>query len=146
MDAIKQWILSLCGATAITGVFQVFLSNTNFKKVINTFLSIFVLFYTIIPLSNIKSFNINFDFENLELNEFSEENYEQVIITAIKSICEDCNVEVISVDIDSYINDDCLVIEKIEVETDAPTKSEEIEAILKNEFGFEVSVNWKMKQ
>ena len=144
MDAIKQWILSLCGATAITGVFQVFLSNTNFKKVINTFLSIFVLFYTIIPLSNIKSFNMNFDFENLELNEFSEENYEQVIITAIKSICEDCNVEVISVDIDSYINDDCLVVDKIEVETDTPTKSEEIEAILKNEFGFEVSVNWKM--
>lgn len=141
MDAIKQWILSLCGATAITGVFQVFLSNTNFKKVINTFLSIFVLFYTIIPLSNIKSFNMNFDFENLELNEFSEENYEQVIITAIKSICEDCNVEVISVDIDSYINDDCLVVDKIEVETDTPTKSEEIEAILKNEFGFEVSVN-----
>ena len=141
MDAIKQWILSLCGATAITGVFQIFLSNTNFKKVINTFLSIFVLFYTIIPLSNIKSFNMNFDFENLELNEFSEENYEQVIITAIKSICEDCNVEVISVDIDSYINDDCLVVDKIEVETDTPTKSEEIEAILKNEFGFEVSVN-----
>ena len=141
MDAIKQWILSLCGATAITGVFQVFLSNTNFKKAINTFLSIFVLFYTIIPLSNIKSFNRNFDFENLELNEFSEENYEQVIITTIKSICEDCNVEVISVDIDSYINDDCLVVDKIEVETDTPTKSEEIEAILKNEFGFEVSVN-----
>ena len=84
---------------------------------------------------------MNFDFENLELNEFSEENYEQVIITAIKSICEDCNVEVISVDIDSYINDDCLVVDKIEVETDTPTKSEEIEAILKNEFGFEVSVN-----
>ena len=141
MDAIKQWILSLCGATAITGVFQVFLSNTNFKKVINTFISIFVLFYTIIPLSNIESVNMNFDFENLELNEFSEENYEQVIITAIKSICEDCNVEVISVDIDSYINDDCLVVDKIEVETDTPTKSEKIEAILKNEFGFEVSVN-----
>lgn len=141
MDAIKQWILSLCGATAITGVFQVFLSNTNFKKVINTFLSIFILFYTIIPLSNIESVNMNFDFENHELNEFSEENYEQVIITTIKSICEDCNVEVISVDIDSYINDDCLVVDKIEVETDTPTKSEEIEAILKNEFGFEVSVN-----
>ncbi len=141
MDVIKQWVLSLCGATAITGVFQVFLSNTNFKKAINTFLSVFVLFYTIIPLSNIESINMNFDFENLELNEFSEENYEQVIITTIKSICEDCDVEVISVDIDSYINDDCLVVEKIEVETDTPTKSDEIEAILKNEFGFEVSVN-----
>ena len=141
MDAIKQWILSLCGATAITGVFQVFLSNTNFKKVINTFISIFVLFYTIIPLSNIESVNMNFDFENHELNEFSEENYEQVIITTIKSICKDYGVEVISVDIDSYINDDCLVVDKIEVETDTPTKSEEIEAILKNEFGFEVSVN-----
>lgn len=143
MDAIKQWILSLCGATAITGVFQVFLSNTNFKKVINTFLSVFVLFYTIIPLSNIESVNMDFDFDNPELSEFSEENYEQVIIATIKSVCEDNDVEVISIDIDSYINDDYLVIEKIEVETDTPTKSEEIEIILKNEFGFEVSVNWK---
>lgn len=141
MDAIKQWILSLCGATAITGVFQVFLSNTNFKKVINTFLSVFVLFYTIIPLSNIESVNMNFDFDNPELSEFSEENYEQVIIATIKSVCEDNDVEVISIDIDSYINDDYLVIEKIEVETDTPTKSEEIEIIIKNEFGFEVSVN-----
>lgn len=141
MDAIKQWILSLCGATAITGVFQVFLSNTNFKKVINTFLSVFVLFYTIIPLSNIESVNMDFDFDNPELSEFSEENYEQVIIATIKSVCEDNDVEVISIDIDSYINDDYLVIEKIEVETDTPTKSEEIEIILKNEFGFEVSVN-----
>ena len=141
MDAIKQWILSLCGATAITGVFQVFLSNTNFKKVINTFLSVFVLFYTIIPLSNIESVNMDFDFDNPELSEFSEENYEQVIIATIKSVCEDNDVEVISIDIDSYIKDDYLVIEKIEVETDTPTKSEKIEIILKNEFGFEVSVN-----
>lgn len=141
MDAIKQWILSLCGATAITGVFQVFLSNTNFKKVINTFLSVFVLFYTIIPLSNIESVNMDFDFDNPELSEFSEENYEQVIIATIKSVCEENDVEVISIDIDSYINDDYLVIEKIEVETDTPAKSEEIEIILKNEFGFEVSVN-----
>ncbi len=141
MEPIKQWFLSLCGATAITGIFHVFLSNTNFKKAINVFLSVFVLFYTIIPLSNIESLGTNFDFDNIEMSEFSKENFEQIIITTIKSVCEDNNVNIVSVDIDSYIDDDSLVVNKIEVEIDTPTKSDKIENILKNEFGFEVSVN-----
>ena len=60
MEPIKQWFLSLCGATAITGIFHVFLSNTNFKKAINVFLSVFVLFYTIFPLSNMEKLKVNF--------------------------------------------------------------------------------------
>ncbi len=141
METIRQWFISLCGATAITGVFHVFLSNTNFKKSINIFLSLFVLFYTVIPLSNIEPIKLDLDFNNVELNEFSEENYEQVIITTIKSVCDDNNVEVFSIDIDSYISEDCLIVEKIEVETDTPAKSEKIKNILKDEFGFEVTVN-----
>lgn len=141
MEPIKQWFLSLCGATAITGIFNVFLSNTNFKKAINVFLSIFVLFYTVIPLTNIETKNIDFNFDDLEFNEFSEENYEQVIITTIESICKENNIEVFSVDIDSKVVDDYLVVDKIFIETDSPDRSDEIEKLLKNEFEFEVSVN-----
>lgn len=84
---------------------------------------------------------VNFDFDNIEISEFSEESYEQIILATITSVCEDNDVNLISVDIDSYIDDDCLVVNKIEVETDTPIKSDKIENILKNEFGFEVSVN-----
>lgn len=141
MELIKQWFLSLCAATAITGIFNVFLSNTNFKKAVNVFLTIFVLFYTVIPLSNIQSSNISFNIEDVEQSQLTEENYEQVIATAIKNICDNNNIEVLSVDIDSYMDDDCLVVEKLLVETDTPDKSKNIEELLKKELGFEVSVN-----
>lgn len=141
MELIKQWFLSLCAATAITGIFNVFLSNTNFKKTVNVFLTIFVLFYTVIPLSNIQSSDISFNIEDVEQSQLTEENYEQVIATAIKNICDNNNIEVLSVDIESYMDDDCLVVEKILVETDTPDKSKNIEELLKNELGFEVSVN-----
>ena len=140
MEEIRQWFLSLCGATAITGIFHVFLENSSLKKSINIFLSIFVLFYTIIPLSNIEPINVELDLKNVEFSDFSKENYEQIILTTINNVCAENDVEIISVDIDSYIEDENLVVDKIEVETDTPNKSEEIEDILKNEFGFEVNV------
>lgn len=140
MEEIRQWFLSLCGATAITGIFHVFLENSSLKKSINIFLSIFVLFYTIIPLSNIEPINVELDLKNVEFSDFSKENYEQIILTTINNVCAENDVEIISVDIDSYIEDENLVVNKIEVETDTPNKSEEIEDILKNEFGFEVNV------
>lgn len=140
MEPIKQWFLSLSGATAITGVFNIFLSNSNFKKAINVFLSIFVLFYTVIPLTDIKKTNYDFNFESIELNEFSEENYEQVIITAIQGACEENNVELFSVDIDSHISDDSLVVEKIIVDIDNSANAEKIQKILYEQYGFEVSV------
>ena len=140
MEEIRQWFLSLCGATAITGIFHVFLENSSLKKSINIFLSIFVLFYTIIPLSNIEPINVELDLKNVEFSEFSKENYEQIILTTINNVCDENGVEIISVNIDSYIEDENLVVNKIEVETDTPNKLEEIEDILKNEFGFEVNV------
>lgn len=140
MEEIRQWFLSLCGATAITGIFHVFLENSSLKKSINIFLSIFVLFYTIIPLSNIEPINVELDLKNVEFSDFSKENYEQIILTTINNVCAENDVEIISVDIDSYIEDENLVVNKIEVETDTPNKSKEIEDILKNEFGFEVNV------
>lgn len=145
MEEIRQWFLSLCGATAITGIFHVFLENSSLKKSINIFLSIFVLFYTIIPLSNIEPINVELDLKNVEFSDFSKENYEQIILTAINNVCAENDVEIISVDIDSYIEDENLVVNKIEVETDTPNKSKEIEDILKNKFGFEVNVYWKTR-
>lgn len=140
MDLIKQWILSLCGATAISGLFQVFLSNSNLKKTINIFLSIFILFYTIIPLSNIPMNQLDFEFSNTELGELTEETYENVIKMTIEEICVQNSVDVISIDIDSYINDDYLYVNNISVTIDKSEKSGLIESQLKEKLGFEVSV------
>lgn len=140
MDLIKQWILSLCGATAISGLFQVFLSSSNLKKSINVFLSIFILFYTVIPLSDIKTDNPGFEFGNTEIGELTEEAYENVIKMTVEEVCSQNSVNVISIDIDSYISDNYLYVNDIMVSIDKPEKSGLIESQLKEKFGFEVSV------
>ena len=140
MDLIKQWILSLCGATAISGLFQVFLSSSNLKKSINVFLSIFILFYTVIPLSDIKTNNPDFEFGNTEIGELTEEAYENVIKMTVEEVCSQNSVNVISIDIDSYISDNYLYVNDITVSIDKPEKSGLIESQLKEKFGFEVSV------
>lgn len=140
MDLIRQWILSLCGATAISGLFQVFLSNSNLKKTINIFLSIFILFYTIIPLSNIPMNKLDFEFSNIVFGELTEETYENVIKMTIEEICVQNSVDVISIDIDSYISDDYLYVNNISVTIDKSEKSGLIESQLKEKLGFEVSV------
>lgn len=140
MDLIKQWILSLCGATAISGLFQVFLSSSNLKKSINVFLSIFILFYTVIPLSYIKTDNPDFEFGNTEIGELTEEAYENVIKMTVEEVCSQNSVNVISIDIDSYISDNYLYVNDITVSIDKPEKSGLIESQLKEKFGLEVSV------
>ncbi len=140
MDLIKQCILSLCGATAISGLFQVFLSSSNLKKSINVFLSIFILFYTVIPLSDIKTDNPGFEFGNTEIGELTEEAYENVIKMTVEEVCSQNSVNVISIDIDSYISDNYLYVNDIMVSIDKPEKSGLIESQLKEKFGFEVSV------
>lgn len=137
----KQWMLSLCGATAITGIFNIFLSNSNLKKSINVFLSIFVLFYTLIPLSKIEFNDFQYDFNNIEFNEVTEEGYEKIIVSSIKEVCSKNSVEVISVDVDSYISDKYLFVNEIVVKIDESEKSKAIEGLLESELGFEVTVN-----
>lgn len=141
MDDFKQFLLSVCGATAITGIFQIFLSNSYLKKSINVFLSIFVLFYTLIPLSSIKFDGEFFETESLSMDSFNQDTYKEIITTSINNVCLENSVDVISVDIDSYISDNYLYIKKIVVKISNPEKTQYIENEIKNQLGYEVMVN-----
>ena len=144
MEDIKQFLLSVCGATAISGIFQIFLSNSNLKKSINVFLSIFVLFYTLMPLSNLNFEEFKFEFDRYSTNALNQEAYEEIISTSINNVCVKNSVEVITIDIDSYINDDYLQIDKIIVKISNPEKAQLIENEIKKQLGYEVIVNWKI--
>lgn len=141
MEDFKQFLLSVCGATAITGIFQIFLSNSNLKKSINVFFSIFVLFYTLTPLSDMNFSDFNFELDSYLTDSLSQEAYEEIISTSINDVCVKNSVEVISVDINSYINDNYLQIDKIIVKISNPEKAQLIENEIKNQLGYEVIVN-----
>lgn len=140
MESFKQWMLSLCGATVITGILQIFLSNSYLKKSINVFLSVFILFFTLIPLSGMKIDSFEYDFDNMNLSEVTEDGYEQIIVSAIEEICCKNSVDVLSINVDSYISDNYLCVNEILIEINEPEKSNFIEGVLKKELGFEVNV------
>lgn len=144
MESFKLWMLSLCGATAITSLFRILLSSTSLNKVLNIFFTLFVLFYTITP---IQSFFDNKDFNNIltdtptEYNEVYKNGYEQIIELSIKNECKKLDVEVLSCNIVSYLNSDgYLCVESIEVQIDNNEMNEKINSVLKEQLGYEVVV------
>lgn len=142
METFKIWIMSLCGATAVSAVFKLLLADSSLKKVINVFFSIFILFYTVMPIQSFFKENIEFESNDCEISydEYYQDGYEAVITQAVTNLCDDMGVEVLSLDIDSYIdNEGYLYVRKIVLNTDA-ANTEEVKSKIKNELGFEVEV------
>lgn len=144
MDTFKIWMLSLCGATAITSLFRILLSKSSLNKVLNIFFTLFVLFYTIMPIQSLfkdKGFNdISFGMQN-EYSEIYQNGYEHIIELSIKNECKKLDVEVLSCNIVSYMNDDdYLCVESIEIRIDNADKTEMIKNTLKKQLGYEVIV------
>ena len=143
MNFFKIWMLSLCGATAITSLFRILLSNSSLNKVLNVFFTLFVLFYTVMPMQLLFN-NNNFDTDlintTVEYSEFYKEGYEEIIEVSIKNECEKENVNVLSCNISSYIKDNYLHVDSIEISIDNYEKNESIKSILKERLGYEVIV------
>ena len=143
MDNFKLWAYSLCGAIVITSVFKLIVFDSRLTKSINIFLSVFIFFYSINPLSDIGNlFDISvLDSNNVDESEIYLEGFDKIVVESINSVCDDNNVTIISVEIDSYIdNDDNYVVNKIIVETDSPERNEEMESTLYEQLKFEVDV------
>ena len=143
MNFFKIWMLSLCGATAITSLFRILLSNSSLNKVLNVFFTLFVLFYTVMPMQllfNNKNFDTDLINSTVEYSEFYKEGYEEIIEVSIKNECEKENVNVLSCNISSYIKDNYLHVDSIEISIDNYEKNESIKSILKERLGYEVIV------
>lgn len=142
MESFKIWIMSLCGATAVSAVFKLLLADSSLKKVINVFFSIFILFYTVMPIQSFFKESVKIGTENSDISyeEYYEEGYETVITQAVTNLCNNIGVKVLSLEIDSYIDDEgYLNVNKIKLHINY-NNPQEIETMIKNELGFEVEV------
>ncbi len=142
MESFKIWIMSLCGATAVSAVFKLLLADSSLKKVINVFFSIFILFYTVMPIQSFFKESVKIRTENSDISyeEYYEEGYETVITQAVTNLCNNIGVKVLSLEIDSYIDDEgYLNVNKIKLHINSDNP-QEIETMIKNELGFEVEV------
>lgn len=142
MEHFKIWIISLCIAGIISSVFKILVSNSNVKKSVNIFLSLFVFLYTVLPIENIISdfkLNIENDYELSSYDEIYKNGYETIIIKSIESICVKNDVTLQNINIDSYIDENhYLVVNRIEIELSNDEKNHIIQDELKEKFNFEV--------
>lgn len=142
MENFKVWIISLCGAGIISSLFKILVSNSNVKKSVNIFLSMFVFLYTIIPIENVISdFKID-TIENYDYSDYTEiykSGYETIIIKTIENVCDSNGVTILSINIDSYIDENqYLVVNRIELELNTDEKNQIIQKELKEKSDIEV--------
>ena len=142
MENFKVWIISLCGAGIISSLFKILVSNSNVKKSVNIFLSMFVFLYTIIPIENVISDLKIETVENYDDSDYTEiykSGYETIIIKTIENVCASNGVTILSVNIDSYIDENqYLVVNKIELELNTDEKNQIIQKELKEKSDIEV--------
>ena len=146
METFKFWILSVCGATTITSICKVLLSKSKSQKITNVFLSIFVLLYTILPIKNMDfKFNSSQN-ENIEDDSYSlyyQDGYEFIVTESIMNICEKHDINVISIEIDSYIDDEYyFTVENLIVDIEEDSRRFETKDIIKKNLNYEVNVIW----
>lgn len=142
MENFKVWIMSLCGAGIISSLFKILVSNSNVKKSVNIFLSMFVFLYTIIPIENVIS-DLKIDtIENYDDSDYTEiykSGYETIIIKTIENVCASNGVTILSINIDSYIDENqYLVVNRIELELNTDEKNQIIQKELKEKSDIEV--------
>lgn len=141
MESFKVWLMSLCGATAVSSLFKILLSDSTIKKSINVFFSVFILFYTVMPVQTFLKADFDFNTENkIQYDECYQEGYETIITQAITNLCNNMGVRVLSIDINSYIDDEgYFTVNKIILQTNSNNQNE-IKVKIKNELGFEVEI------
>ncbi len=142
MESFKIWLMSLCGATAISAIFKLLLADSSIKKVINVFFSIFILFYTVMPVQSFFKDGVKISADNSDISyeEYYQDGYENIVTQAIINLCNDLGVNVLSLEIDSYIdNEGYLNVNKITIKTNSQNP-QNIEVEIENKLGFEVEV------
>lgn len=142
MEDIKIWIYSLCGAMFITSVFKLIVSGSKLEKSVNIFLSVFIFLYAVFPVNNVKfDFDPNFDIDESNTEAIYQNGYESIIKESIEKICTDNNIDIISINIESYLdkNGD-FIVNNIFIECEDSDNKDNIQSILHKELGFEVEV------
>ncbi|MGN0538705.1 MAG: hypothetical protein ACI4KI_02515 [Candidatus Fimenecus sp.] len=144
MDGFKTWILSVCGAMILSSLFKMILSDSSLKKSVNIFFSLFILFYTVVPLSSaFGESKINESEITAESNygEIFDEAYKRIVERSISNVCAEISADISDIQIEAYSNDDgILCVESIKVDIVQNEKAQEAENAIKKQLGFEVDV------
>ncbi len=141
MEDIKLWTISICGILAFSSIFKLLISDSKLNKTVNIFISILIILYVIKPFKELNYDNeIEVTYESQNSNVLYKEGYEKIVRESIIKICNENNISVISLNIDSYVDDDYYFINKIDLQINTPGDKEKLKSIFKEKLGFEVNI------
>ena len=144
MDGFKTWILSVCGAMILSSLFKMILSDSSLKKSVNIFFSLFILFYTVVPLSGAivesKKTESEITAES-NYDEIFDEAYKKIVEQSISNVCAKLSADISDIQIKAYSNNDgILCVESIKVDIIQNEKAQEVKNAINKQLGFEVDV------
>ncbi len=142
MDSIKFWIISLCGAMAVSAIFKLLLSDSKLKRVVNVFFSIFILFYTVIPTKAMLKNSFEYESADIELyyDQYYQNGYVAVIEQSIINTLEEEDIKVLEIEVDAYIDSEgYLTVNEIFLQTDSDN-FDAVKKTIKEKLGFEVTI------
>lgn len=144
MDGFKTWILSVCGAMILSSLFKMILSDSSLKKSVNIFFSLFILFYTVVPLSGsiVESEKTESEITaESNYGEIFDEAYKKIVEQSISNVCAKLSADISDIQIEAYSNDDgILCVESIKVDIIQNEKAQEVKNAINKQLGFEVDV------
>lgn len=126
-------------------LFKLLLSDSGLKKTANVFFSIFILFYTVIPLNGfVRSGTGEFadGFFKPNETEIQEEAYKAVIEKGIENICTESEAGLLTIEIDGSMDTDGFFsVRSIYIEVEPKSKALEIQNKIRESLGYEVNIN-----
>ena len=144
MDFLKNWFLTFTIATLLTSILKLVLAKSRIKNTTNILFSVFIICYLIIPFGQLSNQKIKFqfDFNRNNLEDIEIASYENIIINSVKAICVKNEINVIDIEIKSYIDSKTndVIIEKIIVVIVDKSKIDYLKEKIETELGFEVRV------
>lgn len=134
----------MCGAMILSSLFKMILSDSSLKKSVNIFFSLFILFYTVVPLSGsiVESEKTESEITaESNYGEIFDEAYKKIVEQSIYNVCATLSADISDIQIKAYSNNDgILCVESIKVDIIQNEKAQEVKNAINKQLGFEVDV------
>lgn len=159
MNALKEWVTSLCVASLLTGLVSILAPSGSGAKSVKTISGIFLICALISPLISGVDFNFDFDIDNISATSQSQELYDEVlqqtkeaaadnITEQVRAVLSAAKITDAKIEINMDISDDRRIsINQVDICIMSKTdmSPDEIKQLVENSVGLEANISVEKK-
>lgn len=115
MDFLKQWTICVCITLIVAIILSLLTPNSSMGRFYKMLISIFIFLSFVYPFAEFDFSSLNYDFETSydELENSLNETTQIMIKNSVLTVLKDNNIIGSTVDIDTYVADDLVCVNKI---------------------------------